>query len=119
MLDSVPFAAAVLDGPQGSTQSLAHDIPATAGDHSGGGRDQGEEHCDENTGRCHHGHCSGANFAIDIPDPMQQFKKKKCRLGLRRSLVAIACQVIYEMFQVDLHDNCFVGEGMAPNNIDY
>jgi len=72
MLDSVPFAAAVLDGPQGSTQSLAHDISAAAGDHAGGGRDQGEEHCDENTGRCHHGHCSGANFAINIPDPMQQ-----------------------------------------------
>ena len=42
MLDSVPFAAAV----------LAHDISAAAGDHAGGGRDQGEEHCDENTGRC-------------------------------------------------------------------
>ena len=60
MLDSVPFAAAVLDGPQGSTQSLAHDISAAAGDHAGGGRDQGEEHC------------GGANFAINIPDPMQQ-----------------------------------------------
>ena len=39
-------------------------------------------------------------------------------LGLRRSLVAIACQVLYEMFQIDLHDNCFVGDCMEPNNID-
>ena len=32
--------------------------------------------------------------------------------------MAIACQVLYEMFQIDLHDSCFVGECMEPNNID-